>query len=194
MPGPLLTVTISESARIGRRAGPLLILGHGLIELILVVALFIGLSRLLSHNLVAGSIGALGGSFLIWMGFSLTYDAWKDRIQLFGGSGQAARSHRPILTGILASIANPYWVLWWITVGASYIIWSLQHGLAGLISFYTGHILSDLGWYSLVAVIVVSSRKIINDTVYRGIFLACGLFLILLGLYFINFGLGFWLR
>jgi threonine/homoserine/homoserine lactone efflux protein len=32
LPGPLLTVTISESARRGFKAGPLLITGHGLLE------------------------------------------------------------------------------------------------------------------------------------------------------------------
>ena len=37
MPGPLLTVTISETTRRGLLVGPLLIIGHSILELILVV-------------------------------------------------------------------------------------------------------------------------------------------------------------
>ena len=39
MPGPLLTVTISEATRRGTVAGPLMILGHGILELALVLRL-----------------------------------------------------------------------------------------------------------------------------------------------------------
>ncbi len=39
MPGPLLTVTVGEATRRGFWAGPLIILGHGLLELTLVLLL-----------------------------------------------------------------------------------------------------------------------------------------------------------
>jgi len=43
MPGPLFTITISESARRGFRAGPLLMVGHALLEVVLVAAVVQGL-------------------------------------------------------------------------------------------------------------------------------------------------------
>jgi hypothetical protein len=39
MPGPLLTATISECSQRGFIAGPLLITGHAILELVLVIAL-----------------------------------------------------------------------------------------------------------------------------------------------------------
>ena len=63
MPGPLLTMTIGESGRIGFWAGPLLVLGHGLLELALVIGLLFGLGGFLAKGSVAGFIGLVGGAF-----------------------------------------------------------------------------------------------------------------------------------
>ena len=45
MPGPLLTITITESTRRGVASGPLLIAGHAVLELVLVIALLFGLGN-----------------------------------------------------------------------------------------------------------------------------------------------------
>jgi len=68
MPGPLLSVTISEVARRGFWAGPQLILGHGILELALVAALAAGLSKFMENDLVPAIIGLVGGTILIGMG------------------------------------------------------------------------------------------------------------------------------
>ncbi|HEY1405238.1 MAG TPA: LysE family transporter, partial [Spirochaetota bacterium] len=46
MPGTLLTVTVAESTRRGMIAGPLLILGHAILEFALLLALLFGLAPL----------------------------------------------------------------------------------------------------------------------------------------------------
>ncbi len=51
MPGPLLAVAINSSSHRGFIAGPLLIVGHGILELGLVALLFLGLSSLLQSEL-----------------------------------------------------------------------------------------------------------------------------------------------
>ncbi|MDP2718929.1 MAG: LysE family transporter [Dehalococcoidia bacterium] len=61
MPGPLLAVTISEVARRGFWAGPLLVLGHAILELSIVAALAFGLSRLVGSELISGIIFLAGG-------------------------------------------------------------------------------------------------------------------------------------
>jgi threonine/homoserine/homoserine lactone efflux protein len=192
MPGPLLTVTISQSAQRGFWQGPLLILGHAIAELALVLALTAGLSRLLKRKAVAGLIGLLGGAFLLWMGLDIARSAWWGTVSLsLAGAERSGAPVGPVVTGALVSVSNPHWVLWWVTVGVSYVALALRQGPLGLGSFYVGHILADLSWYSLVAFVITTGRSLLSQPVYRSILLICGLFLIALSIYFIYSGINF---
>jgi threonine/homoserine/homoserine lactone efflux protein len=71
MPGPLLTITVGEAARRGFWAGPLIILGHGMLELTLVILLLVGLGSILNTPLILGTVGLVGGGVLAWMGLGL---------------------------------------------------------------------------------------------------------------------------
>jgi threonine/homoserine/homoserine lactone efflux protein len=210
MPGPLLTVTIGESARRGFIAGPLIVVGHAVLELALILALAGGLSFLLTGGGVARVIAVFGGAFLAYMGWGMYRDARTGRVSLpvkqgvaeeapdgekAAGSGEftaktmpVRRGLHPVVSGILVSLANPYWILWWATIGLGFITLSLQSGFAGLASFFTGHILADLTWYSLVAAAIAGGRRFISDSIYRGILVACGVFLVGLGVYFLYYG------
>ncbi|MEA4926853.1 MAG: LysE family transporter [Syntrophomonadaceae bacterium] len=194
MPGPLLTTAIAESMRRGFRAGPQIVLGHAILELALVLALLGGLASFLVRSEVTRVISYLGGAFLIFMAGTMLLDTLRGRISL-DDSIRASESRKirihPVVAGITVSLANPYWHLWWATVGLSYISMAIQSGTAGLVSFYSGHIASDLGWYSAVSLAVSSGRKFINQTVYNFILTACGIFLLALGVYFIYTGFSF---
>ena len=65
MPGTLLTVTISESSRRGFIAGPLLILGHGILELSLLIAILLGLAPLFTQEWFFIVISLAGGGILL---------------------------------------------------------------------------------------------------------------------------------
>ncbi len=190
-PGPLLTLDIAESARRGFWAGPILVLGHGLLELAMVVGLVGGLSHFLEKDMVAGIVGLGGGLFLLWMGYSIARGNWSNPAPLRDDPPATLARGNPVLAGILVSLSNPYWLLWWATVGSSYVVWAMGVGIVGLAAFYSGHILSDLSWYSLVSLLVASGRKIVRDKFYRGLLLACGLFLFALGGYFVYSGIQF---
>jgi threonine/homoserine/homoserine lactone efflux protein len=90
----------------------------------------------------------------------------------------------PIVAGIVVSLSNPYWTIWWATIGLGYIALSRRLGFMGLASFFSGHILSDLIWYSIVALALTLGRSLITDRIYRGLVGLCGVFLVAFGLYF----------
>lgn len=191
MPGPLLAVSVSEAARRGARAGPLLVLGHAIVELLLVVALVWGLSEVLGQSLVAGIIGVVGGLFLLGMAFVLLRQA-RRAVAPLEVTPQPARQVRWLIAaGAVLSVANPFWLIWWATVGTTWVLWSLAAGAIGVVAFYLGHILSDLGWYSMVSLVVARGKRLMGLRAYRGLLLACGVAVIGLGVYFVVSGAAF---
>jgi len=191
-PGPIAALAISEGARRGPRAGPLISFGHALTELAMLIALAVGLREFLQRPPVAGTLGLVGGVVLLWMGYGLAKAAWLDRLTLNPGDPpDGAARFGPVAGGVLLSVGNPYWLLWWATVGAGYFILFTQFGIAGLIAFYVGHVTLDLGWNSLLAFLSASGRRAVPQPVYRGVLLACGLFLMAMSVYFVRSGVGF---
>ncbi len=190
MPGPFLTASIAESIRRGFWAGPLMVLGHSILELVLLLALLGGLASFLTRADVTCTIAFLGGVFLIFMGFSMSREALRGHISLdaIEASGKKVIRIHPIVAGITFSLANPMWHLWWATIGLSYINLAMKSGTIGLASFYSGHILADFAWYSLVSLTVTGGRRFISQGVYNYILPACGVFLLGLGGYFIYTG------
>jgi len=190
MPGPLLTATVSETLKRGVVAGPLIIVGHALLELGLVLALVAGLGKWLLQGPVMGGLGLVGGAILLLMGVWMALTSRRAAEEAVGA--RASREPAlggPILAGVLTSVANPYWTIWWATVGLSYAAVSLQRGATGLSCFYAGHIAADFAWYGLVAAAVASGRKIFPQVVYRAVLVGCGFVLIGLGVWFLRFGL-----
>jgi len=193
MPGPVSTMTITESTRRGFWAGPLITAGHALAELAMVLALALGIGEALQHDWLVGAIGSLGGLFLLWMGFDIARTAWLGRVSLDGQRATTAQGSRqsPVVTGLLVSVMNPYWLLWWATVATGYLLLFVKFGVLGIVVFYLTHISTDLLWNSLLSFVVASGRRILSDRVYRGILVVCGLFLMALSVYFISSGVSF---
>jgi len=185
MPGPVLVVTISHATRRGFIAGPLIVLGHAILELALVVGIILGLGQYLVLGPVSGVLGIVGGVVLVWMGWGM----------LSGKGGRKGESKlskamptSPVLAGLLTSLSNPYWFLWWATIGMAYISISLNLGLRGVTAFYSGHILADLVWYSFLAALITLGHKFVAGRFYSGLFVFCGVFLMLFGVYFLYRG------
>lgn len=181
MPGPVLTVTISESTKRGFIAGPLIVLGHAVLEISLLVLLTLGFADLINNPALLGIVGIAGGAVLLWISFDMLKDIRYLRLDL--SSGKSAWGG-PVTAGILTSLANPYWIIWWATIGLGYVIISMKFGFIGVAVFFTGHILADLLWYSAVALFVSRGRKHISDRIYRGIIGGCAVMLIFFGIYF----------
>ncbi|WP_372845788.1 LysE family transporter, partial [Pontiella sp.] len=184
-PGPVLTVTISETLKRGFKAGPLIVLGHAMLEIILLALIFAGLGPFFEHPAVTQLFLVAGGAVLLWMGGGMILQNKKSTDDALNAKG-AETPYGPIWAGIVLSITNPYWIIWWVTIGMGFVTQSIQSGIAGLLSFYCGHILADLAWYSFVSFSVSVGRKLCPPMVYRVVFVACGVVLLGLGGLFLS--------
>jgi threonine/homoserine/homoserine lactone efflux protein len=116
-----------------------------------------------------------------WMGLGLLKASRHSRLEL---DGNGAAGLNPVAAGVLMSAANPYWLIWWLTIGLGYVMFSMQYGLLGVALFYVGHILADFAWYTLVSGAVAQGRRFLSDGLYRGFLAVCGVFLFGFGGYF----------
>ncbi len=185
MPGPMLAVTIREAAKRGFWAGPLVTVGHALLELALVLALIAGLGTIMQERLFLATVGLVGGASLIWMAvlmlrelpnLTISFDVDED-----GGT-------HPVISGIVTTATNPYFVIWWATAGISALTFGGTKGWAAPTAFFTGHIAGDFAWYSLISALVHFGRKLLTDKRYRVLVGSMAVMLLLFGLLFMANG------
>ena len=183
VPGPMLTVTISDSIKKGFRAGPLVVLGHVIVESCLIIFLILGLGWLIRSDTAALVIGTVGGLMLTYLGYRIARSPTPSQIP---GNGSPVQKRGSILSGIITSLSNPYFFIWWATVGWAFMLRGIElAGVAGIIGFLVGHWTSDLSWYSIVSFFSSKGRHILPGKRYKILMIICGIFLITLGAYFI---------
>lgn len=189
MPGPMLGLTINGSLKKGWKAGPLIVLGHGILELALIIAMTFGLKDLFTNSTVAGVIGLFGGAFLAWMGYGMIKSGINKSVSLESQRTENdVQVKNLVLTGALVSATNPYFIIWWASTGVELIRQAYVFGIIGVFVFFVGHVLSDFVWYSSISIAFSSGKKLISDRVYRGIIILLGLFIIAFSIYFMVSG------
>jgi len=189
-PGPLLTYTIYKSFKEvkGYLAGIYILLGHATIELALILILLSGASLLFQNIYILIAIGIVGGCFLVIFGIFSIKDAIKiDMDQdLFQTPPNYNRfKGNSFVGGILVTLSNPFWEFWWAVVGLGFMVnFNISFlNPMGLILFFIGHELGDIIWYLPISISVYLGGKSLNSRVYKYVLLACGLFMILFGIY-----------
>lgn len=179
-PGPTLVATINASIAGNWTTGLKVSLGHLIVELFLVVLILFGLASVALPY--TSAIAGIGGLALILFG-GLT----------IAGSRKATLSNKPVqpfsspyMAGAITSAANPYFWIWWLSIGSAMIIAGLQGGLVFVGIFMIGHWSADTAWYTLVSTGVSKGRTILYDSAYRKIITICGIFLLLFGMYYLS--------
>lgn len=191
VPGPMLTLVITSVAQRGFWTSFFIVVGHSILELAVVASFYLGILKYLNNPIVLKVISALGGTFLIYMGVNILVSIFRKKIKLNLDKtlykNRIDGKNTFIITGkgILISLANPYWYVWWLSIGAAFMIKSVKFSFAGVSSFYIGHIIADFIWYLFIGFIISSGRRFLNQKVYTGILVACSLFLFYLGVKFI---------
>jgi threonine/homoserine/homoserine lactone efflux protein len=172
MPGPLFAVTIDKAPK-HRSAGVFIALGHGVVELPLMIFIYFGLMQFGLPEFVQIAIGFLGGLLMILMGIRML----KHR----GDSSQRTQSSKQdsFVAGIWTTAANAGFILWWTTVGTTLLLNAQAFGLIGFSAFAVTHWFCDFIWYSIVALLIFKSHRFWTRRIHQAIFLFC--FLVLVG-------------
>lgn len=178
-PGPTLVATINASVNGGWMTGLKVSLGHAVVEFFIVILILLGLATVALPYTAA--IAGIGGIALVVFG-----------LMTIAGSRQATMGissiqsvANPYLAGLITSAANPYFWIWWLSIGSAMVIAGLEGGLVFAGAFMIGHWTADTVWFTLVSTGVSQGRTILSDTAYRKVMVICGSFLILFGIYYI---------
>jgi threonine/homoserine/homoserine lactone efflux protein len=177
-PGPTLVATINASLAGSWTAGLKVSLGHIIIETAIFFLIILGLASVATPYTTA--IAMIGGISLIIFG-AMTIAGIRSAT-LAADPARATTS--PYMAGLVTSAANPYFWIWWLSVGSALLIQALAGGLLLAVVFMIGHWGADTGWYVFVSTGVAKGRTILSDTTYHGIMTVCGVFLVVFGLYY----------
>jgi threonine/homoserine/homoserine lactone efflux protein len=180
-PGPLFAANITYGLREGVKAGIKIAIGHSIVELPLVILLGIGVFSLEIFPEFRTIISIFGAITLFgFAGIQIT-TVLKKKKNILNKPKQG-----PIVTGILLSALNPFFIVWWLTIGFKLIsdamlIWAF----AGILIVFVLHIWMDFAWLGITAFLASKSKGIISNTNYKIIILGLSATLIYFGIVFL---------
>ncbi len=177
-PGPLFAVTIAKGQK-EKNAGIGVTLGHAIVELPIMFLIFLGFSRFFTDSEAKFFISTIGGAMLVYIGAGMI----KERDSL-AGAGRVL-PYSSVAAGAIATGMNPYFLIWWATVGAALVLNATAFGFAGFLIFACVHLSCDLAWNVLLSRASFASRELWSKRAHELIFAACGALLILFGAWFI---------
>jgi threonine/homoserine/homoserine lactone efflux protein len=184
-PGPLTVATATLGAKRGWRAGLLAALGHAIVELPLVVLMGLSVFVALESSTASGALALAGGCFLLFFG-SLTLRG-AIRLELPSKAEARGLHENPVLVGLALSALNPFFVVWWLGIGAPLISEALAlWGLWGIALMYVSHVWLDFAWLPAVAHFASLGR--LNTRLFRALLLALALAVIFFGISFLERG------
>ena len=182
MPGPMFAVTVAKSYK-SQLAGTQIALGHAIVEIPLMLLIYFGFARFFQDELVQLILSVLGGAILIWLGASM----FKARARVVEVGTDLP--YNSVVAGVVTSALNPFFILWWATIGSKLIMDSLEFGTTGFALLIPVHWLCDLVWLSFVSILVYKTKSLWGRKFQGGLFASCSLLLIGFGVWFLVSGI-----
>ena len=182
MPGPMFAVTLAKSYR-SPWAGTRIALGHAVIEVPLILLIYFGFAHFFENSIVQLVLSILGGGMIVWLG-----------VGMFRARSKVVREGKDLpysafTAGILTSGLNPFFLLWWATIGSMLVMRFTEFGIGGLTVFIVVHWLCDLVWLSFVSVLVYKSHSLWGQRFQEWVFIASSLILAGFGIWFVIWGI-----
>jgi len=182
MPGPMFAVTLAKSYR-SPWAGVKIALGHAVVEVPLILLIYFGFAQFFQHSITQLVLSILGGGMIIWLGIAM-FRARTDVVR----QGKDL-SYNSFIAGIITTGLNPFFLLWWATIGSMLIMKFLDFGIPGLGIFTVAHWLCDLTWLSFISVVVYRTHTLWGSKFQEWLFIACSLLLVGFGCWFLISGI-----
>ncbi|MGA2067499.1 MAG: LysE family transporter [Thermoguttaceae bacterium] len=178
-PGPITAATLAAAER-NRHAGAWVCVGHILVELPLILVLAAGLGTFLESRGIRAGIGLVGGLLLLAMGLQLLMSLGKS-----DASAAASVQRHPLLVGIVLSGSNPYFLLWWATVGLTLTSQAMAFGVLALVLFAVLHWMCDLGWLEVLSFTGFKGSRVLGNRSQKVVSATCAVLLPGFGLKFV---------
>lgn len=182
MPGPMFAVTVAKSYR-SPWTGAQISIGHAVVEVPLILLIYFGFARFFENTAVQLVLSILGGAMIIWLGIAM----FRARAEVVLQGRDLPYS--AITAGIILSALNPFFLLWWATVGSMLIMRVVDYGAAGLVGFTLVHWSCDLIWLSIVSVLIYRTQALWGRRFQEWLFIGCSLLLVGFGGWFIVSGI-----
>jgi threonine/homoserine/homoserine lactone efflux protein len=178
-PGPMTAATFAAGTR-SKHAGVLIALGHAVVEFPLMVLIIAGAGRLFQQEPVRIGIGFAGGAFLVFMGVQLL-----NALNSATDTATDTESRHPFVTGIVLTGANPYFLIWWATVGLVLATQAVELGPLAFVLFAVLHWLCDLIWLECLSFASFKGAECFGHRAQQCISLVCGIMLLGFGAKFV---------
>ena len=183
-PGPLFAANVAYGLKGGIKTGLKMAYGHTVVELPLVVLLGIGaisLTTIPQFREITSILGAL--SLFVFAGIQIKSVIRKPSA-IFEGK------HGPFLAGIILSGLNPFFLIWWFTIGFKLITDAIiLYSFTGIGIMFAFHIWMDYVWLAGTAYVASKGRSVLKSKYYPLLLLALAAVLLYYGVHFTQTGM-----
>ena len=150
-------------------------------EFPLMILIVLGMDKILKSTSTQVVIGLAGGTFLLIMAIQMLNS-------LRQAVSQAAKPTKggPIAAGVLLSAGNPYFVLWWATVGLALATTARGLGVWAFVLFAVLHWLCDLAWLCALSWASFKGSVLLGPIIQRIVLVMCSVALLAFGAFFVS--------
>jgi len=180
-PGPLFAANIMYGLREGKISGLKMAIGHTIVEFPLILFLGIGFFSIENMPEIRIVITILGAIGLFGFAALQIRSVIKKEFSIETNSKQG-----PLVAGILLSALNPFFIIWWLTIGLVLISKSIEgFGLIGIVVLFLFHIWMDYVWLFTIAAFSSKAKNYLSKRNFKIIIVGLSLILIYFGIDFL---------
>ena len=178
-PGPVTAAAIGMGTR-SRYAGALIAVGHGVVEFPLMILIMLGMDKILKSTKTKIIIGFAGGGFLLIMAIQML-----TTLRVANDPQAGAINSTPVLAGLILTAGNPYFLLWWATIGLRLATDASRLGIWAFVLFAIVHWLCDFVWLGALSWASFKGTGLLGPHSQQIVLMICSVALFVFGLFFI---------